>query len=326
MPQQAKRQSSVPDPGTAPPPIDLHGRRLNWRLDGPPGAPVLVLVNGLTQYAELWTTHREALVAQGLRVATFDLFGQGRSDKPALFIGQDEQVAALDAVITATGATRVFVAGISFGGLIALRHAIAHGGRLHGLVAMSTFASLSPQLLMLGRALLQGLALGGISYLQDLLLPMNLSDAWLGPRLDRMEEVKRAGLVGNDLFALQNLMESFLDFSSLAPDLGRIGCPTLILNGEHDFLTPRPLHEELRRGIPDSELVIVPRAYHAFTLEQPALTAALLAGFVRDVLEGGWASAGRGGGRVGIAAEEAAGRIIAFPAGFDHLRAIPVPA
>lgn len=325
MRQQASQTSSVPDPGSAPP-LDLRGRRLNWRLDGPSGAPVFILVNGLTQYAALWTAHREALVQRGFRVATFDMFGQGGSEKPALFIDQADQVAALQAIIEATGAPRVFVAGISFGGLIALRHAIAHGDRLHGLVAMSTFASLSPQLRLLGTALLQGLALGGISYLQDLLLPMNLSDAWLGPRLDTLEGVKRAGLVGNDLFALQNLMESFLDFSPLAPELGSISCPTLILNGEHDFLTPRALHEELRRGIPDSELVIIPRAYHAFTLEQPALTAALLAGFARDVLEGRWRGAGRGGGRVAIAAEDTPGALAPFPAGFDHLRAIPVPA
>ncbi|MCA3418236.1 MAG: alpha/beta hydrolase [Roseomonas sp.] len=325
MGKQAKPRSSVPDPGSAAKPIELHGRRLSLRLDGVADAPVFVLVNGLTQYAELWTAHREALVARGFRVATFDMFGQGRSDKPALFISQEEQVAALDAVITATGAPRVFVAGISFGGLIALRHAIAHGERLHGLVAMSTFANLSPQLRLLGTALLQGLALGGISYLQDLLLPMNLSDNWLGPRLERLDEVKRAGLVGNDLFALQNLMESFLDFRSLVPDLGSIRCPTLILNGEYDFLTPRTLHEEIRLSIADSELVIVPRAFHAFTLEQPTLTAALLAGFAHDVLKGDWRGTGRGGGRVGIASEAAPGEITPFPAGFDHLRAIPVP-
>ena len=304
----------------------VSGHRINWRSDGPDTAPVFVLVNGLTQYAELWTAHRDALVEQGFRVATFDMFGQGQSDKPALFIGQDDQVAALQAIIDATGAERVFVAGISFGGLIALRHAMLHGERLHGLVAMSTFATLSPQLLLLGTALLKGLALGGISYLQDLLLPMNLSDAWLGPRLDQLEQVKRAGLVGNDLFALQNLMESFLDFRSIAPELGRIACPTLILNGEHDFLTPRALHDELRRGIPDSELVIVPRAYHAFTLEQPALTAALLGDFARDVLQARWREAGRGQGRVAIARETPEGAIIPFPAGFDHLRAIPVTA
>jgi Lysophospholipase len=53
-----------------------------------------VLVNGLTQYAELWGAYRNALIARHFRVATFDLLGQGASDKPALH-HQDDQVAAL---------------------------------------------------------------------------------------------------------------------------------------------------------------------------------------------------------------------------------------
>jgi len=38
--------------------------------------------------------------------------------------------------------------------------------------------------------------------------------------------------------------------------------------------------------IADSALVIIPRAYHAFTLEKAALTADLLARFAEDVLAG----------------------------------------
>jgi len=53
-------------------------------------------------------------------------------------------------------------------------------------------------------------------------------------------------------------------------------------------LTPRALHETLRVQIPNSSLVIIPRAYHAFTLEKPALTADLLARFAEDVLAGRW--------------------------------------
>ena len=55
----------------------------------------------------------------------------------------------------------------------------------------------------------------------------------------------------------------------------------MILNGEFDFLTPRALHETLRLQIPDSALVIIPHAFHAFTLEKPALTADLLSGLPR---------------------------------------------
>ena len=112
-------------------PFLSHGPyRIRYEIDGPANAPVYVLVNGLTQYAELWAAYRDALVTRNFRVATFDLLGQGTSDKPALFITQDDQVAALALLIDEVGDGPVFLGGISFGGLIALRYAIANGQRL----------------------------------------------------------------------------------------------------------------------------------------------------------------------------------------------------
>jgi 3-oxoadipate enol-lactonase len=301
-------------------PFLAHGSyRIRYELEGRDDGPAYVLVNGLTQYAELWAGYRNALLARGFRVATFDLLGQGASDKPGLFISQDDQVAALGLLIDELGRAPVFLGGISFGGLIALRYAIAHSDRLTGLVAMSSFAELSPQLALLGNALRTGLILGGTSYLQDLLLPMNLSDAWLAPQLGNLEAVKRQGWLVNDAYALQNLMESFLDFKPLTSQLSAITVPTMILNGEFDFLTPRSLHETLRVHIPDSALVIIPHAYHAFTLEKPELTAELLARFAQEILARKW----KGGQSVWIAPEEAGGALIPFPPDQDHLRAVP---
>src|ERR1043166_8646484 len=103
-------------------PLLAHGsRRIHYELDGPSGAPAWVMVNGLTQYSELWAAYREALTARGFRVATFDLLGQGASDKPELFISQSDQVEALHLLIAELGGGPVFLGGISFGGLMALR-------------------------------------------------------------------------------------------------------------------------------------------------------------------------------------------------------------
>ena len=304
-------------------PFLTHGsHRIRYELAGPKAGPTYVFVNGLTQYAALWTAYRDALVARHFRVATFDLLGQGESDKPSLFIRQEDQVAALDLLVDHLADGPVFLSGISFGGLIALRYAIAHGERLAGLVPMSCFAELSPQLLLLGNAMRTGLILGGTGYLQDLLLPMNLSDNWLKPLVTNLDAVKRQGWLVNDVYALQNLMESFLDFEPLTPQLSAIDLPTMILNGEFDFLTPRALHETLRVHIPDSALVIIPGAYHAFTLEKPALTADLLGWFADEVLAKRW----QGNKAVWIAPDEPGGSMIPFPAGYDHLRAIPVKA
>jgi 3-oxoadipate enol-lactonase len=73
-------------------------------------------------------------------------------------------------------------------------------------------------------------------------------------------------------------------------------------------------------NIPDSELVFVPRSYHAFTLEKPVLTADYLARFARDVLAGRW----RGKQTVWIGPEQPGGDFTPFPADFDHMRALPI--
>src|SRR6266403_3227141 len=86
---------------------------IRYQLSGPQTGPAYVLVNGLTQYAELWDAYRDALVAKNFRVLTFDLLGQGESDKPSLFISQDDHVAVLGLLIEQLGDGPVFLAGIS---------------------------------------------------------------------------------------------------------------------------------------------------------------------------------------------------------------------
>jgi 3-oxoadipate enol-lactonase len=94
----------------------------------------------------------------------------------------------------------------------------------------------------------------------------------------------------------------------------------MILTGEYDFLTPRALQDSLRVNIPNSAMVILPRAYHAFTLEKPELTAYLVARFAEDVLGGRWP----GNRTIWVGPEQVGGDLTPFPAEFDHLRAIPV--
>jgi 3-oxoadipate enol-lactonase len=62
------------------------GRRIYYEVAGPAGGPACVLVNGLTQYVKLWHPFRDSLVARGFHVVSYDMLGQGQSDKPSLFI------------------------------------------------------------------------------------------------------------------------------------------------------------------------------------------------------------------------------------------------
>jgi 3-oxoadipate enol-lactonase len=294
--------------------------KIHYELIGPENGPVCVLVNGLTQYVKLWMPFRDGLIARGFQVASYDMLGQGQSDKPRLFIEQEDQVDVLGALIDSLGPRPIFVGGISFGGVIALRYAIEHPGRIAGLVPMSSFAEIPPQLMRLGMAMRTALILGGTTYLQDLLFPMNFSNAWLEAKADIIGLATHRGWLINDVYALQNLMESFLDFKPLTSKLSSIRTPTRIMTGEYDFLTPRTLQDALRAHIPNSELVIIPRAYHAFTLERADLAAYVMARFAEDVMAGRFV----GKQSIFIAPEEVGGELTPFPAGFDHLRSIPV--
>jgi 3-oxoadipate enol-lactonase len=300
--------------------LSCNSRRIHYELAGPADGPACVLVNGLTQYVKLWHPFRDALVARGFHVASFDMLGQGQSDKPSLFIDQTDQVNVLAELVAELGERPIFVAGISFGGVIALRYAIDHCDRIAGLVPMSSFAEIPSQLYRLGAALRTGLTLGGTTYLQDLLFPMNFSSEWLEEKSYLIELATHRGWLINDVYALANLMESFLDFEPLTAQLSSIKTPTMIMTGEFDFLTPRKLQDSLRVHIPNSAMVILPRAYHAFTLEKPDLTAYLLAHFAEDVLGGRWP----GNRTIWVGPEQVGGDLTPFPAEFDHLRAIPV--
>jgi len=53
------------------------------------------------------------------------------------------------------------------------------------------------------------------------------------------------------------------------PRLGAIGCPTLVLVGEHDELTPPELSEEIAGAVPGARLVVLEDCGHLSTVERP---------------------------------------------------------
>jgi pimeloyl-ACP methyl ester carboxylesterase len=58
----------------------------------------------------------------------------------------------------------------------------------------------------------------------------------------------------------------------MRPTLAAIRCPTLVLVGDTDRLTPPDRSKEIADAIPGARLVIIPDAGHLTTLEQPEAT------------------------------------------------------
>ncbi len=304
------------------PAFEFDGHELYYELHGREGDPVLTIVNGLSMRTSHWGPYFQLLPQAGVRVLTYDMLGQGASSKPVLGASFGDHAAALHALHAHLGIERPYVFGISFGGVVALRYAVDYPDALGGLIPVSTFSELDAQLRGHATNLYVGLVRVGFGFYLDLLMPLNFSNEWIARHQELIQLIRRVGVSTNELYGIQNLMESLAGFESMTDELPAITAPTLIMNGEFDYLTPRHLHDILRRRIANSRLVLVPRVCHAFTLEIPELTSRLIADFIRQVEGGDWA----GDQSVWVAAEDAAAEPLLQPCPGDHLRAIPLTA
>lgn len=219
------------------------------------------------------------------------------------------------------GIEQPYVMGISFGGVVVLRYAIMFPDSLKGLLPVSTFSELDPLLTCHAANLYIAMARVGFEFYLDQLMPLNFTNEWLAKNRELLAIVKRVGSSSNEIYGIQNLMESLRHFTSITPDLPKIKVPTLVLNGEYDALTPRHLHDIMRANIPDSRMMIVPKMSHAFTLEIPELSSRIFAEFIELVESGAW----QGDQTVWIANEDANAPELAYQCPGDHLRLMPQP-
>jgi len=84
-----------------------------------------------------------------------------------------------------------------------------------------------------------------------------------------------AAETGAEAFLRQ--MQAVMGRADSRSTLATIACPTLVLVGDGDELTPPPLAKEIAAGIAGSRLVVVPDCGHLSTLERPqAVTKALV--------------------------------------------------
>ena len=105
--------------------------------------------------------------------------------------------------------------------------------------------------------------------LPNIVHPNRLDDERLTSTVFAMAEA-----VGPEAFVRQE--QAIIGRLDSRSDLPDIACPTLVLCGREDALTPVCLHEEMAGLIPDSRLRVIEKCGHLSALERPeAVTAAL---------------------------------------------------
>jgi pimeloyl-ACP methyl ester carboxylesterase len=189
---------------------------------------------------------------------------------------RDDSMEAIARRILDTAPPRFVLAGLSMGGYIALSILRQAPERVERLALLDTSARAdTPQQTERRRALI-ALAQGGrFAEIADLLWPIFV-------HRDRQGDADLHGIVramadetGAEAFVRQQ--HAIMTRPDARPLLGSIQCPTLVLVGDGDELTPPALSQEIAAGIAGARLVMVPNCGHLSTLERPeALNRALV--------------------------------------------------
>ncbi|MDP9426501.1 MAG: alpha/beta hydrolase [Actinomycetota bacterium] len=217
--------------------------------------PALVLVPGLLCDERLWRHQTEGLQ---------DLAG------PILVpgvTGQDSVQEMARSVLEAAP-EQFALAGLSMGGYVALEIVRQAPARVEALALLDTSARPdTPEQTKTRLALIEVARDGGFDEVWRTLLPKivhpeRVEDPGIVTAVGEM-----ARSVGPEGFERQE--RAIIGRPDSRGDLRGIACPTLVLCGRDDPLTPLPLHEELADGIPGARLHIVDRCGHLSALERP---------------------------------------------------------
>jgi 3-oxoadipate enol-lactonase len=226
-----------------------------------------------------WAYQVPAFAAH-FRVLTYDCRGQGRSDKPAGSYPQAQHARDLRGLLDALGVQRAYVVGLSNGGTVAMQFTLDHPEIVERLVLIDTFAYADTLMRFKLQSWLNSIDAGGPD------LRFSVGSPWVWGRdfleqnaelLERMRERTKM----TDPEAARSLISGTLVYD-LRARLPEIKVPTLVMVGEEDVLTPPWYSRELANAIPDTQMVVVPQAGHALTIERPTIVNALVLTFLRN--------------------------------------------
>lgn len=240
---------------------------------GAPDAPTVVLVHGAGMDSRIWTAQCDALAAAGRRVIAVDLPGHGGSDGPAL--GSPQAMADwLAEVLDVLEISSVAIAGHSMGALVALEAAARHPEHVHGLALLGAAPRMPvhPDLLALAEANDLRAADMIVKWGHAPAKPdrPNAAPAEMLETVRRLLAASRSGVLYTDLSACN-------DYTGGAEAGARVTCPTLLLLGDEDKMTPAKAGRKLAETIPNAEVVELDGCGHMTMVEAPEATSAALA-------------------------------------------------
>jgi pimeloyl-ACP methyl ester carboxylesterase len=243
---------------------EVDGLQIAYERAG--AGPPLVLLHGYVgDGGATWRRQIDELCDE-FTVVAWDAPGAGRSSDPPESFSLGDYADCLAGLIDALGLERPHVAGLSFGGGLALELFRRHPSVPRTLVLASAYAgwagSLPPA--EVEHRLHQVLQLADLppDRFVGAVAPTMFSES-APPETVAEFVANMSGFHPRGLRAMARSIAS----ADLRDVLPRVDVPSLLLYGEDDVRAPRAVAEQLHGGIPGSRLVVIPGAGHACNLE-----------------------------------------------------------
>lgn len=228
----------------------------------------LLLLPGLLNDERLW--HHQITGLSDIANATVgDISGANR-------------IAALaTAALAQMPAGPFALAGLSMGGYVALEIMRQAPERILALALLDTSANPDTADASANRQKLMQLAQTDFTGVVESLLPKLVHPSHLADAAQMTVITAMAQDMGKEAFIRQQ--QAIIGREDSRPSLSRIQCPTLILCGKDDVITPVKVHQEMRSAIPHAALRIIDNCGHLSPLGKPLEVTAALRGWLLDL-------------------------------------------
>ncbi len=256
------------------------GLELYYEVHGS-GEPLLLL-GGVMMSAASWAAHVPVL-SRHVRLILLDMRDQGRSGRMRGEYPLDIHLPDILALFDELKIESAHVMGVSYGGQVAQRFALAHPQRVRTLILANVNYYITNLLAEIGKAWEVAANLNDGERFFQLAVPFIYSRAFYAKHLEALR--RRQAMFKNTLTkewfeGFVRLCHSAMAFRLTKEDLGRLLMPTFLLAAEEDQLTPLRVMEEMYEAIPHCEFVSLPGAGHGACLERPGDFMTAVIGFL----------------------------------------------
>lgn len=250
------------------------GCTIHAELEGPQGAPVLMLSNSLGTDLHMWDEQAGPLTRH-FRLLRYDRRGHGKSGAPKGPYTMERLGRDALGVLDGLGIQKVNWCGLSMGGMVGMWLGANAANRIDKLILSNTAAHFPDPTLWDARIkMVRDVGLAGI-------VDTNM-ERWFtkgfrerAPQtIARMREM----FVGTNVEGYVGCGEAIRDMDH-RPLLSRIAAPTLVIAGRHDPATTLEAGEFIQQHIPGASLAVL-EAAHISNLEQPQVYADTVLGFL----------------------------------------------